>query len=87
MVGKASRLSLNLCRLNRPSLRKLFLRRCGGPCGFDHRRVAGGVGRRVIFISGNDFTVSLYSLLEFLTDVTGRLLRHAASFEEKDQGY
>ena len=56
-------------------------------CRFGHWQVVGGTRLRLILIIGHNFTVSLYSFFEFLTDVTRRLLRHAASFEKEDREY
>ena len=38
----------------------------------------------LLFVRHN-FTFSRYSFFEFLADVAGRLLRHAASFEKDDR--
>jgi hypothetical protein len=56
-------------------------------CRFGHWQLVGGTRLRLILIIGHNFTVSLYSFFEFLTDVARRLLRHAASFEKEDREY
>jgi hypothetical protein len=52
-------------------------------CGLGHWRVIRGICLRAIFIIGHNFTLPLYPFFKFLTDIVGRLLRHAASFEKQ----